>query len=189
MKACSKYKKLLLAELHGLLDDRQLEHLQEHLRECPACRKEKQALYHLKQGIYDLGFPGEYEFKDIKETVTTVRKRLNRKIAPRTASFSKFIPRRLLIPIAVSSAILILAFGLVYQTNIQSSPKQLQLVDQKNNFPAKDIKVIENLELLEDMELIHKLVTITSEPVSSESNQNNHSKRNLRKRDVFKPYA
>ena len=142
MNGCDDIRELLSADLDGELTDAEAHRLEEHLASCESCRRERDELGRVWDG---LGVLGDV---DVPEGMTA---RVLARVAAGRAR-TRRIPRlpRWVYPLATAAAIL-LAFvvGHMLWTNGELDPQTRQIV--------RDIDLYENLDVLRDLDMLEKM--------------------------------
>lgn len=157
MKNCPDYQETLWLDVHGELDPRDRPDWEDHLKTCVACREERERVRHLMARIRD-GMPLPVLSNEKARTLSrSIRGRLRAEISE-TSWWRRFVnaPNRF-VP-ALAAAILLVLAVTWFSQDLFHSPTVLINRDQENKMAVNDGEVIRNLELLEEMDTLQKLV-------------------------------
>ena len=168
-KECLQMQRLLLLEVHDLLEAGESKRLQDHLQWCPRCLEEKIRLERLLEAMR----PGELLPEASSAALGAERRKAlerasqNRGRAKRV--INRFLPR--LQPLSLAAAAgaigLMLAAGYWSLRPSQHQPSSGQNLQQLVS--EQDEKVIEHLDFFQEMDTIQKLVRITNDSNQGES--------------------
>jgi anti-sigma factor RsiW len=187
MEMCSRIKRNLLLDVHGALDERERAELEAHLTECRACRQEREKLLAMVKQVRKTSEPPELSQREADEMISAVRNKLREKPGGR---FKKVFSggHFPLIPIA-AAACLAVAVSLLAYRMLPTRDGLREPAPQQYSVPRQDLEVVRNLDLLQNMEAIEKLVHIVDENAKDvpleDSHMDTHGKRHSRHRDSY----
>ena len=157
MKNCPDYQETLWLDVHGELDAKDRPAWEEHLKTCAACREERERMRHLMTQIKD-----EMPLPVLSnEKARTLSRSIKRRLGAETSETSwwrRFVntPNRF-VP-ALAAAMLVVLAVTWFSRDLFRSPTVLINREQENKMAVNDGEVIRNLELLEEMDTLQKLV-------------------------------
>ncbi|HUW58531.1 MAG TPA: anti-sigma factor [Planctomycetota bacterium] len=142
MNGCEDIRELLSAGLDGELSAAEAARLEAHLASCEACRRERDALERVWNGLGVLG--------DVKTPEGMTERVLARVASIRTHRRPRAFLRRWVYPLATAAAVL-LAFviGRLLWVDGELDPQTQQIV--------RNIDLFENLDVLRDLDMIEKM--------------------------------
>lgn len=164
MKPCTKYKETLFLDIHGELSPQKQVVWREHLAACAPCREERQRMANLlvqtKEAFPSPTLrPGEAKrmwshFRDAQDH-------------GENAWWRRKGTMRKLVPVALAAAVvLVFAGGLKVREFRSLLPFGQDIkvaADLEEPNRAVDLEIIENLELLEEMDSLQKLVQVVDQ--------------------------
>ncbi len=171
MKLCNDYREMLYLDVYGEGAQAFRAGFEEHLKICSICRAERDELRHLI-GTLRLRLPcPSLSPESAGELSRSVMKILRKESISREGKRSRLRP---FIPVLAAASLLIAALGWF---EFRASDKALSVskINSEEQLIFKDFDVINNMELLEDMETIKKVVNA----VDSGDNNNLLIKRNI----------
>ena len=162
MKACPNHQETLWLDVYGELDPMKRSVWERHLETCTGCREERQRLLGLLDLVRDeMGEP-LLSPKKASALSWSIKRGLKERRA--TAWWWKGLlgmPSRL-IPALAAVSLLIVALGWFAISKVQSPTilQNLSGLKSEEQMVVKDLEVIDNLELLEEMDTLRKLVQV-----------------------------
>ena len=162
MIACPNHQETLWLDVYGELDPIKRSVWERHLETCTGCREERQRLLGLLGLVRDEVGPPLLSPNKVSALSWSIKRGLREQRA--TTRWWKGllgVPNRL-IPALAAVALLIVAVGW-FATNKVQSPSSLQNLSglkSEEQMVVKDLEVIDNLELLEEMDTLWKLVQV-----------------------------
>jgi len=162
MKACPNHQETLWLDVYGELDPMKRSVWERHLETCPGCREERQRLLGLLDLVRDeMGAP-LLSPKRASTLSWSIKRGLKERRA--TARWWKGLlgmPNRL-IPAVAAVSLIIVALGWFAINKVQSPTllQNLSGLKSEEQMVVKDLEVIDNLELLEEMDTLRKLVQV-----------------------------
>jgi len=174
MKTCNDYREMLYLDVYGEGAQTFRPGFEEHLKICSMCRAERDELRHLI-GTLRLRLPcpslsPESAGKLARSVMGTLREE--------AVSRDKKRIRHPFIPLLAAASLLIAALGWFEfgaSDKALSPTRSVSKINSEEQLIFKDFDVINNMELLEDMETIRKVVNA----VDSGDNNNLLIKRNI----------
>jgi predicted anti-sigma-YlaC factor YlaD len=164
MKPCTKYKETLFLEIHGELPPEKLAVWNEHLAACASCREERQRMANLLTQTKE-AFPSPtLRPEEVKRIWGHVREAQDHGEA---AWWRRKGAMRKLVPVALAAAlVLVFAGGLKvreFRSLVPFGPEVKVSADLDELNQAADLEIIRNLELLEEMDSLKKLVQVVDQ--------------------------
>ena len=162
MKACPNHQETLWLDVYGELDPMKRSVWERHLETCTGCREERQRLLGLFDLVRDeMGAP-LLSPKKASALSWSIKRGLKERLA--TARWWKGLlgmPNRL-IPAVAAVSLIIVALGWFAINKVQSPTllQNLSGLKSEEQMVVKDLEVIDNLELLEEMDTLRKLVQV-----------------------------
>jgi hypothetical protein len=167
--SCSRYREALCLEVCGALEPEQRPALEAHLQQCQKCRIEKKKL----QAAYRLAAQTPPAPKLSAEATRRMARDITRRLQDQSASASH---RRLSgayrrwVPLLAAACLLLAVFGWLELSGHAPGGdpggplNASQSLSQEERMLLKDLKVIRNLEMLEQMDSLQKLVHVIDQP-------------------------
>jgi anti-sigma factor RsiW len=162
MKACPNHQETLWLDVYGELDPLKRSVWERHLETCTGCREERQRLLGLLDLVRDEVGPPLLSPNEVSALSWSIKRGLRgRRATTRWWKGLLGVPNRL-IPALAAVALLIVAFGWFAINKVQSPSffQNLSGLKSEEQMVAKDLEVIDNLELLEEMDTLRKLVQV-----------------------------
>jgi anti-sigma factor RsiW len=162
MKSCREYKETLWLDVYGELSPEDRPSWGEHLKKCEACRREREQLVNFLQHLREVS-PSPTLSPVKAETLTASIKRKLRGRQEKRSWPTRLLgaPNRL-VPALAAACILIVLFGWlgVKEFSAPESAQNASNLKLQEQVLANDLEIVRNLELLEEMETIQKLVKV-----------------------------
>ena len=168
MISCSKAQELLIKQTVDALEEPESLAVQAHLEICPECRLEKEQLHGLLNRAREQTRPKRLNRAEAEGLMDAVTARLAQDSRPAKATPRLLKRPMILIPAAAACASLAAALILTFQVNRTNVHDGISL-KQSAQLQEPDLEVIQNLDLLQDLETIQKLVSITHDEQSDTS--------------------
>ena len=162
MKACPNHQETLWLDVHGELDPIKRSVWERHLETCTGCREERQRLLGLLDLVRDeMGLP-QLSSKKASALSWSIKRGLREQ--RETTRWWKALlgmPNRL-IPALAAVSLVIVALGWFAINKVQrpSSFQNLSDLKLEEQMIVKDLEVIDNLDFLEEMDTLRKLVQV-----------------------------
>jgi len=166
MKPCTHYQETLLLDVYGELNPHERPEWEKHLEQCEPCRSERERLINLLRAV-KATMPSPYVLSEKAEGLPSsirsawregLEKKPNRKTFWGTPA--RFAP-------ALAAACLVIAvagwFSFKEFRHADIIQKGSNVVI-KEQLASEDLEVVKNLELLEEMEDVEKLVELLDRP-------------------------
>ena len=162
MKACPNHQETLWLDVYGELDPMKRSVWERHLETCTGCREERQRLIGLLDLVRDEMGPLQLSPKKASALSWSIKRGLREQRATtRWWEGLLGMPNRLIPALAaVSLVIVVLGWFAISKVQIPSSLQNLSGLKSEEQMVIKDSEVINNLELLEEMDTLRKLVQV-----------------------------
>ncbi|OPX36764.1 MAG: hypothetical protein B1H12_06440 [Desulfobacteraceae bacterium 4484_190.2] len=162
MKPCPNHQETLWLDVYGELDPIKRSAWERHLKTCTGCREERQRLLGLLDLVRDEMAPPQLSPKKASALSWSIKRGLREQRA--NARWWKGLlsmPNRF-IPALAAVSLLIVALGWFAVSKVQSPSSIQNLADLKSEeqVMVKDLEVIDNLDFLEEMDTLRKLVQV-----------------------------
>ena len=160
MESCPDFKEKLMMDVHGELDQKDRFTLERHLKGCEGCRRERDRLARLLERIKETNPLPEFPRALSWEMTGSIVKNLKEKQAKTKWQGMRWPGGYRFIPAFAAACLIVLAIGWFgLKTLNRPSPSQTMFTQSSGHQPVgEDVEVIQNLEFLEDMDILHKLV-------------------------------
>lgn len=163
MKSCSGYQEKLLMDIHGELESEFQSDWEKHMEKCADCSRERENLHKFIKKIQDAApcpeLPPEEERAMTRSIMNELRK-------DQESVWRRWLeyPFEKRIPALLSACIILIIFGWfgIQDQNADSPVKTASNLNIEKSI-IKDFDVINNLELLEEMEALEKLVNVVDQ--------------------------
>ncbi|MFQ5842940.1 MAG: anti-sigma factor family protein [Thermodesulfobacteriota bacterium] len=160
MKPCPDHKETLWLDVYGELNPNERPAWKKHLETCGGCRQERAQLLRLLQTV-KVSMPSPTLSREKAETlISSITRKLGGK---REETWGRRrlwgMPHRF-IPALAAASILIVALGWFSMKGFRnpSSVRSMAGLKSEKQVFVKDVDIIKNLELLEEMDTLQKLV-------------------------------
>jgi anti-sigma factor RsiW len=160
MKPCPDFKEKLMMDAYGELQPKDRFVLDRHLKGCEGCRRERDRLAQLLERIKETMPSPEIPQALSREMSGSIIKNLKEKQEKTWWRKLRWTGGYRTIPAFAAACLIVFVIGwFSFKTMSQSSPSRTMFTQGSEPQPVvKDIEVIENLEFLEDMDILNKLV-------------------------------
>lgn len=161
MESCQDYKEKLILDAHGELDQTGRVALEGHLRKCEACRRERKRLVRFIEQIKETVPSPELSPARSRELTGFIMKKVRKKHEKSWwRKWDMPVGRRRLIGALAAACLIIVALGWLSLKTLNHSPPSQALLGQGADYSliTEDMEVIENLDFLEELEILGKLV-------------------------------
>jgi hypothetical protein len=177
MEACPECKETLLLDVCGELDSKASSVWEAHVKTCAGCREERVRMLRLIGRMKETMSPPPLTPRQTETLIRAVRSDLREhKEARWWGGLVLGRPSRLL-PAMATFCVLVIALS-VFGLRTLHTPSGIQSApDQKagEELVAEDLEVIEHLDLLKDMDWVHRLVQVIDETDSDVPDSETHS--------------
>lgn len=160
MKPCQGYQEKLMLDAYGELDERERFTLEKHLRECEGCRRERERLSLLLERMIESVDRPELSPAESRELTNMIFSKLRRNREKSWWWRWDLTGGRRLIPALAAACLIVVALGWFSLKGLHHSATTRPILGQNGELSliAEDMEVIENLEFLEEMDILDKLV-------------------------------
>jgi len=151
MKICEKYDQMLLLDVYGELPQVEGDQLKHHINACPLCREKAEELHGLIRAVREtvpLPKLSVWESRNLSRTVMLSLKKENK-------GWQRF-PRLRFVPALLTACLLLFFTGWFGLGQWQKGPAAMLKAEEMQII--KNYEMISNLDLLEDMDDVEKLV-------------------------------
>jgi len=160
MEPCQDYKERLLLNAYGELDQKGRLALEEHLRVCEGCRRERERVSLLLERMKETMPSHELSTAQSRELTDSIMRKLGEK--QRKSWWQKWdlTGGYRLIPALAAACLIIVTLGWFSLKVLNPTPSSQPILGQNGEVSliTEDMEVIENLEFLEEMDILDKLV-------------------------------
>lgn len=162
MKPCPNHQETLWLDVYGELDPVKRSVWKRHLETCTGCREERQRLMGLLNRVRDEMGPPELSPKKASTLSWSIKRGLRERRS--TTRWWKVLlgsPNRLIPSLAAVSLVFVaLGWFAINKVYGPSSLQKFSGLKSEEQVVVKDSEVINNLELLEEMDTLRKLVQV-----------------------------
>jgi anti-sigma factor RsiW len=164
MKPCTKYKETLFLDIHGELSPEQQGVWNRHLAACAPCREERQRMANLMDQVKKAVPSPTLRPGEAKRIWAHLREAQDH---GENAWWRRKGAMRKLVPAALAAALVLVFVGGLkvheFRSLLPFGPKVKVVADQDKPNQTVDLEIIENLELLEEMDSLQKLVQVVDQ--------------------------
>lgn len=170
MKACTDRDEMLLLDVYGELGEVERAAWERHLQQCPGCREERQKMLRLIDRIRKEMPAPALSPEKASALSRSIRTRL-RGQETRSRWWERMVPAssRTLAAAAAACCVVVLSGWLALKWFEEPSPHAGPQTEAR--ISGQDLEIIENLDILEDLETLRKLVQVVDH---RDRNGNNH---------------
>ena len=160
MEPCSGYKEKLILDACGELDQKERSALEEHMRKCEGCRRERERVSRFRESMKEIMPTPELSPMQSRELTGAIMRKLGEKQKKSWWKKWDLIGGYRLIPALAAACLIIVTLGWFSLKVLNDSPSSQPIVGQNggSSLITEDMEVIENLEFLEEMDILNKLV-------------------------------
>ena len=165
MKPCQDHQETLLLDVYCELAPGEREAWEKHLEACEGCRHERERLNQFLQQMNEAMPTPSLSPEKAEALADSIIKDLQREKEERWWQGRLWgFPNRL-VPAIAAACLMILAFAWFGTREVEtpSAFRTGRSLTSEQQMIAKDLEVIRNLELLEEMEVLGKLVQVVDE--------------------------
>lgn len=166
MKSCPDYQEILLLDIHKELDRKTRLKWEDHLKSCQLCLKERTDLQEMIGNIRNSAPSDRLLPEESQHLLSSIRQNIDKELSiPKWRQWiqSAFENR---VHALTAACLIVLVFGW-FGTRIMENPLTVQtasnltpVLNSEEKLLMQDYKVINNLDLLEEMEALEKLVQV-----------------------------
>jgi hypothetical protein len=179
MNICPERKDKLILDVYGEMDARQRTDWEKHLAACEACRLEKEKLLELLQASKQSSALADLSPEETQALSDSIVRKLRNEKPDHWWEWV-FMANRRLTPSMAAACILILFLGWFGLNNFNSSDKVSNtsqiVLDEK--IMVTDEELLENLDMLQEMEALEKLVKLLDNKIQGAYLQKGEGKTN-----------
>ena len=160
MKVCGNHRETLLLDIHGELPASEQPAWQRHLETCPGCREERQELvWFLKAAKEAMPSPAlsPEHAKVLRESVMMDWRAKRIPVRWRSLFFGMSLRP---VPALVATGFLLVVLGWFGLQGLRSTSHLLRVPEAPKRVMVSDAEVIENLDLLEHIDDIERIVRL-----------------------------
>jgi anti-sigma factor RsiW len=160
MEDCQDFKEKLILDAHGELDQTERFALEGHLRKCKACHRERERLVHFLSQIKEAVPSPELTSAQSRELRGFIERKIGEKKERSWWRKWDVTGGHRLIPALAAACLIFVALGWFSLKVLNDSPSSQPFLGQNGDVSlvTEDMEVIENLEFLEEMDILDKLV-------------------------------
>jgi predicted anti-sigma-YlaC factor YlaD len=162
MKACPDHQETLWLDVYGELHQSDRPAWESHLDKCNGCRLERERIHRLLQQVKE-ALPSPALTPDKAEALSaTITRGLKGESVKSWWQKSPLRVSTRLVPALAAASLLIVAFGWVTLKGIKgpSTAPPIPLLKAEEQMIVKDLDIFSNLELLEEMDHLQKLLQV-----------------------------
>jgi anti-sigma factor RsiW len=160
MKACPDHKETLWLDVFGELEPHERPAWEKHLEACESCRREREQLAIVLQRVRASMPSPALSREEADAFASTIARKLKQEREQTWWRKRPFgMPHRF-IPAFAAACVLIVALGWFGMKDLRGhfSMKSISHLNSGKQVLPGDLDVVKNLELLEEMDTLHKLV-------------------------------
>ena len=159
MEPCQGYKEKLILDAYGELDHKERFALEGHLRKCEGCRRERERVSRFLERMKKAMPTTELSPDQTSELTGAIVRKLGEKQKRSWWRKWDLTGGYRLIPTLAAACLIIVALGWFSLKVLNPSPSSQPIsVQSAGSLIAEDMEVIENIEFLEEMDILDKLV-------------------------------
>jgi hypothetical protein len=165
MEPCPNHREILLLDVHGELKQEERFAWEKHLETCQGCLQERQRLIHTIQIVRDCIPSPELSADEAKSLGLSIHRQLNKRKDGGWWQMAWLGKPRRLVPAFAAISLMIMALGWFSLTELRTSPpfRSLPEYASEEQMIAKDFEVIRNLQFLEEMDALQKLIQVVDD--------------------------
>ena len=159
MKACTNRDEVLLLDVYGELSDVERAEWERHLEQCSGCREEREKMLRFIDRIKQEMPPPPWSYEKAGALPRAIKTRLHER---GTASrwWARMVPATSRTPAAVAAACCVVVLSGWLALKWFEAPSPHPGAPTEAQISREDIEIIKNMELLEDLETLRKLVQV-----------------------------
>jgi predicted anti-sigma-YlaC factor YlaD len=160
MEPCQGYKEKIMLDVYGELNEKERFTLERHLKKCKGCRRERERVSLFLQRMKETMPAAELSPVQSKELTGAIMGKLGEK--PEKSWWKKWnlTGGHRLLPALAAACLIVVALGWFSVKVLKESPSSQPILGKNGEVSliAEDREIIENLEFLEEMDILDKLV-------------------------------
>ncbi|MBW2203448.1 MAG: hypothetical protein JRF52_04955 [Deltaproteobacteria bacterium] len=160
MEPCPDYKETLCLDVYDELDPNERPNWERHLEECEACREERKRLVGMIQTVKEAVPSPELSPEKAQAIARSIKRQMRNEREGMWWRVNLFGRSNRLIPAYATACLLIVALSW-FSLNEFKRPGAVQMIPDlalEEQIISEDLDVIRNLDLLQEMEVLEKLV-------------------------------
>jgi predicted anti-sigma-YlaC factor YlaD len=160
MEPCPDYKETLWLDVYGELDPNERPNWERHLEECEACREERKQLLGMIQTVKEAVPSPALSPEKAQAIASSIKRKMSNEREDVWQRKRLFGTANRLIPALATICLLIVALSWFSLQELKKPPAVQMISDLalEEQIISEDLDVIRNLELLQEMETLEKLV-------------------------------
>ena len=165
MKPCQDHQETLLLDVYGELAPKERSAWERHLEVCEGCRQERERLLHLVHRLKETMPSPRVSPERASALADSIKRNLRGERKKRWWEKELWGLQNRLIPALAAVCLLIVAFGWFSLREYRPSLPfwEISNPNSEEQRIATDLELIKNLELLEEMDVIQKLVHVVND--------------------------
>jgi len=160
MKSCSNYQKTLFLDVYGELEPKAHTEWKQHIKSCTSCVQDKTDLQHMIADIKAAAPCTELLPQEVKDLSFAIKQKLHKEQSrPKWHQWIQNIFQNPM-PALTAACLILLVFGWFGTKNMENHwpMHTASSLNSEEQLLIKDFEVINNLDLLEEMDGLEKLV-------------------------------
>jgi anti-sigma factor RsiW len=160
MEPCQGYKEKLILDAYGELDQKERSALEEHMKKCEGCRRERERVSRFRESMKEIMPTPKLSPMQSSELTGAIMRKLGGKQKKSWWQKWDLSGGYRLIPTLAAACLIIVALGWFSLKVLNDSPSSQPILGQNGEVSliSEDMEVIENLEFLEELDVLDKLV-------------------------------
>jgi predicted anti-sigma-YlaC factor YlaD len=160
MEPCQGYKEKLMLDAYGELNEKERFTLEKHLKKCEGCRMERKRVGSFLGRMKETIPTPELSPAQSKELSGAIMEKLGEKRKKSWWQKWDLTGGHRLVPALAATCLIVVALGWFSLKVLNDSPSSQPMLGQNGEVSliTEDREVIENLEFLEEMDILDKLV-------------------------------
>ena len=160
MEPCQDYKEKLILYAYGELDQKERSALEGHLRKCEGCRRERERMSRFSDRMKETMSTPELPPAQTRDLTGAIMRKLGEKQKISWWRKWDLTGGYRFIPALAAACLIIVTLGWFSLKVLNDSPSSQPILSQNGEVSliSEDMEVIENLEFLEEMDILDKLV-------------------------------
>jgi len=162
MEPCPDYKETLWLDVYDELDPNERLSWERHLEACEACREERKQLLGMIQSVKEAVPSSELSHERAQAIASSIKRKMNNEREDIWWRKNLFGTSNWLIPAFATACLLIVALSW-FSLKEFKKPAAVQMISDlalEEQIISEDLDVIINLDILQEMEMLEKLVKL-----------------------------
>ncbi len=166
MPDCTDRNTQLMLDVYGELDAGARSALEDHLRSCADCRREKESLTAMLGQVRQSMVPPPLSMRDSAAMVQKVQDRLGVfRLPVGRRQFAKGKRASWIPALATACVLILVAIFVGYERSGTIDQPVVPRIDISQNLPENEEEIVKNLDLLKNFNTLEKLSQVVDEPV------------------------